>query len=513
MDYVWGLFGPEISSFMFTIATIQSLIPNQLKSIVDRLWHKLLSYFCNAYIHITFDEYSSGCNGRSKAYAAIETYLTSNISAHAESLKAYMPDGTRRVALSMDDDEEVFDFYNGVRVSWVRTTTYPKSNIISYGARQEVRRAYIMSLRKEHRDVIIGSYLSHVVSEGRAMAKRNRRQRLYTNVCSGDSFSWGDDVEDKLMWRHVSFEHPATFDTLAMDPDRKKDIVDDLIEFTQSREYYRKIGKPWKRGYLLYGPPGTGKSTMIAAMANFLHYDVYDLELTAIKNNTHLRKLMIEISKRAIVVIEDIDCSLHITRKRKNNADEKDESDDEEDEEDEKDLKKSSDDDEDDEKSKVTLSGLLNFMDGLWSASGGERVFVFTTNYVEKLDPALIRRGRMDKHIEMSYCGFEAFKALANNYLKVGPSHDEKFDEIRELLEGNIKVSPADVADQLMPKSPDMSTDECLDNLIAALKKVKDESEKSDAKKLDAKIARDINKKGEKRRSKVLRRLKSRLAF
>ena len=50
---------------------------------------------------------------------------------------------------------------------------------------------------------------------------------------------------------------------------------------------------------------------------------------------------------------------------------------------------------------------------------GGERIIVFTTNYVEKLDPALIRRGRMDKHIEMSYCCYDAFKVLAKNYLDV----------------------------------------------------------------------------------------------
>lgn len=100
------------------------------------------------------------------------------------------------------------------------------------------------------------------------------------------------------MWTSVGFEHPATFDTLGMDPKKKKDIMDDLIEFTKAKDYYKRIGKPWKRGYLLYGPPGTGKSTMIAAIANFLHYDVYDLELTAVKDNTELRQLLIEISKR-----------------------------------------------------------------------------------------------------------------------------------------------------------------------------------------------------------------------
>ncbi|KAI8029261.1 AAA-ATPase [Camellia lanceoleosa] len=56
-------------------------------------------------------------------------------------------------------------------------------------------------------------------------------------------------------------------------------------------------------GYLLYGPPGTSKLTMIAAIANFLNYDVYDLELTAVKNNTDLRKLLIETPCMLIIVI------------------------------------------------------------------------------------------------------------------------------------------------------------------------------------------------------------------
>ncbi|OEL27543.1 hypothetical protein BAE44_0011438, partial [Dichanthelium oligosanthes] len=58
----------------------------------------------------------------------------------------------------------------------------------------------------------------------------------------------------------------------------------------------------------------------------------------------------------------------------------------------------------------TTLSGLLNFIDGLWSAHGGKQItIVFTTNLLDMLDPAVIRQGQMDVHIEMrSFC-FEAF--------------------------------------------------------------------------------------------------------
>lgn len=67
-----------------------------------------------------------------------------------------------------------------------------------------------------------------------------------------------------------------------MDP-KKKEIMDDLLTFSKAKEYYARIGKAWKHGYLLYGPPGTSKLTMIAAIANFLNYDVNDLELTAVR--------------------------------------------------------------------------------------------------------------------------------------------------------------------------------------------------------------------------------------
>ena len=261
------------------------------------------------------------------------------------------------------------------------------------------------------------------------------------------------------------FEHPKTFATLAMDPAKKKEVMDDLDAFRNGKDYYARVGKAWKRGYLLYGPPGTGKSTMIAAMANHLDYDVYDIELTSVRTNTDLRKLFIETTSKSIIVIEDIDCSLDLTGAREKKAAA---------EEDDKDKKGGGPvrpGEKKDTSSKVTLSGLLNFIDGLWSACGGERIIVFTTNHVEKLDPALIRRGRMDKHIEMSYCGFEAFKFLAKTYLDVD-SHP-LFDTVGELLR-EVQMTPADVAENLTPKSLDDGPDSCLEDLVKALEEAKE---------------------------------------
>lgn len=216
---------------------------------------------------------------------------------------------------------------------------------------------------------------------------------------------------------------------------------------------------------------------MIAAIANFLDYDIYDLELTTVKDNTELRRLLIETSRKSIIVIEDIDCSLDLTGQRKEKKEE--EEDDNETSPIEKQMKK---DQGENKGSKVTLSGLLNFIDGLWSSCGGERIIVFTTNFIDKLDPALIRKGRMDKHIEMSYCGFEAFKVLANNYLDAKEEDDttnELFEEIKRLLEvEEIKMTPADVGENLLRKSEAEAKEICLKRLIEALKEEKEEAKR-----------------------------------
>lgn len=113
-------------------------------------------------------------------------------------------------------------------------------------------------------------------------------------------------------WTAVNLDHPARFETLAMDAELKGRIVKDLERFVKRREYYRRVGKAWKRGYLLYGPPGTGKSSLIAAMANFLNFDIYDLELTELRCNSDLRRLLVATANRSILVVEDIDCTIEL---------------------------------------------------------------------------------------------------------------------------------------------------------------------------------------------------------
>ena len=462
MGELWAQMGSLMATIVFAYTVFERFFPPHLRDHVQAYTQKFMSYFY-PYVQITFPEFSGERLKRSEAYTCIQTYLSANSSQRAKRLKAeVVKDSQNPLVLSMDDNQEITDEFNGVKVWWFSNHTPPITQSFSFYPASDEKRCLTLTFHRRHRDLITGSYIRHVLEEGKAITTRNRQLKLYTNNPSNDWYGW-----KRTKWSHIVFEHPARFETIAMDPKLKEEIINDLVKFRTGKEYYAQIGKAWKRGYLLYGPPGTGKSTMIAAMANFMNYDVYDLELTAVKENTELRKLLIETTGKSIIVIEDIDCSLDLTGQRKKKK-EKDE-----DKEPKDPIKKAQ--EEENKGSKVTLSGLLNFIDGIWSACGGERIIIFTTNFVDKLDPALIRRGRMDKHIELSYCCYEAFKVLAKNYLDVESHH--LFARIRNLLE-ETNMTPADVAENLMPKSTNEGVDACLQNLINALEVVKEEARK-----------------------------------
>ncbi|PWA51789.1 ATPase, AAA-type, core [Artemisia annua] len=394
--------GSNIGTIMFVLAILKNWFPQELGDIKRHL-QRLIRYLY-PYITVTFDEYYHVNDFvRNVAYTAIERYLNAHFSPRAKGFRGGVIGGCKSVFLDMDCYEEAIDEFEGAKIWW--------------SSRDGEMPCFKLTFHRKHKDIITQRYLQHVVDEGRAISIQRRQRRLYTNTA-------------KATWTCIAFDHPSTFDTLAMDPKKKEDILNDLITFMKSEYYYKSIGKTWKRGYLLYGPPGTGKTSMIAAMANFLKYDIYDLELTSVEDNTTLRKLLTHTSSKSIIVIEDIDCSLYLTGQRKKKKDEVP-------------VKKVDAMDKKKKGSEVTLSGLLNFIDGLWSACGSERIIVFTTNHVEKLDPALVRSGRMDMHIEMSYCCFETFKVLAKNYLNI-ESH-ELFATVSQLLE-ETNITPADVA-------------------------------------------------------------------
>jgi chaperone BCS1 len=483
MGEIWGLIGSKLASILFVWAMIQRYCPNQVHRLIGKFSQKLAN-FLYPYVEVRFMEYIGDYWSTNEAFTSIEHYLTSKSTNQAKKLQGeYVK---KSLVLKMDESQEFHDEFEGVKVVWCLIKIVPNTNSVSFYPPED-KRYYLLTFHRKDRDVVAKSYLKHVLEEGKNIGLSKRQRKLYTN-CTGDS-------DNRGKWSHVIFEHPSSFETIAMDSKKKKEIVDDLVTFSKGKEYYAKIGKPWKRGYLLYGPPGTGKSSLVAAIANFLKYDIYDIELTNVKTNAELRKLLIGIKSKSVVVIEDIDCSLDLTGQRKTDP--------ENDKEEKKDVNQvvaaslqaaSSEAENKNKVSQVTLSGLLNFIDGIWSASTGERLIIFTTNYVEKLDQALIRRGRMDLHIELSYCGFDGFKMLAKNYLSI-ESHP-LFETVRCLLE-ETNMTPADVAENLMPRVANEDVETSLERLIQALRTSKEEAEIKAKKEAEIKAKKEDGTSGE----------------
>lgn len=181
--------------------------------------------------------------------------------------------------------ERIEDNFKGVTVWWSLTNTddaaaaaskktgrpcFKKKELKdSRSSSGKKRSEFVLKMHKKDKQFVMTEYLDHVIEK----AKEFKREQKELNLFPNGNSNWR---------RGVSFKHPSTFDTLAMDPELKAALKRDLDNFRQSEEYFRRVGRAWKRGYLLYGPPGTGKSSMIAAMANYLKYDVYDLELTQV---------------------------------------------------------------------------------------------------------------------------------------------------------------------------------------------------------------------------------------
>lgn len=400
--YVWSVLG------MLTI--LKGYLPPELQNYV-RLWfNKLMKMWSpDPYCRFYFHELDG--HRMNHLYRQVEMHLRAKqLTRQADDLYLSQDENAKRVNYSLAGNETVSEVYEGVKVWWTFHTQKSKGH--NGGEREE--NEYVLKMLKSDKAFVMECYMDYVFKS--AWEYKTQLRDLYLYSCNHDR------------WKTHLFAHPSTFQTLAMDPVAKERLMVDLDAYTKGAAYFNKVGRAWKRGYLLYGPPGTGKSSLIAAMANKLRYNIYDLELTEVHDNSQLKTLLTQTTSRSIIVIEDIDCSLDLTGSRVEKAKRPPNS--------------------NNSTSKVTLSGLLNFTDGLWSCLGNERIIIFTTNHIEKLDPGLLRPGRMDMHIHMSFCNFAIFKVLAQNYL--GVTTDPMFEKIEQLLlEDSVRITPAEVTEFL----------------------------------------------------------------
>lgn len=212
---------------------------------------------------------------------------------------------------------------------------------------------------------------------------------------------------------------PRPLRSVVLDSGLTDAIVKDVEEFMSCPEWYVDRGIPYRRGYLLHGPPGCGKSSFITALAGHLQLSVCVLNLSERGlTDDRLNHLLAVAPENSIILLEDID-SAFVSRQ-------------------------------DSEKVRtayegltpVTFSGLLNCLDGV--ASTEARIVFMTTNYRERLDPALIRPGRVDMIQYIGHCSSQQLEELYTRFYP-DQSHATAQAFAQAVIDLNRLVSAAEV--------------------------------------------------------------------
>ncbi|KAJ5641258.1 ATPaseAAA-typecore [Penicillium lividum] len=219
-------------------------------------------------------------------------------------------------------------------------------------------------------------------------------------------------------WARCMARSPRPLSTVVLDPRQKEEFIDDIKEYLhpRTRRWYSNRGIPYRRGYLLHGPPGTGKTSLCFAAAGLFGLKLYLLNLNSKSlDEESLASLFSELPNRCIVLLEDVDTAGITKTRGKTIADI-----DFKESEGDADLEEVPAEDVDaivveeaastDKADGITLSGLLNVIDGVAASEG--RILVMTSNHPEKLDAALLRPGRVDMRVAFGYASKMAIEEL-----------------------------------------------------------------------------------------------------
>lgn len=221
-------------------------------------------------------------------------------------------------------------------------------------------------------------------------------------------------------WRRRNDMPARDLDTVILPPGVKESFVDDLAGFFAAEAKYAELGLPWHRGYLFEGPPGTGKTSLARAAASHFNLDVYFLTISDVTEDATLHNLIAEVPARSMLLLEDIDVasSSHIR---------------------------------DDGLQRVSMAGLLNALDGIVTPHG--LITVMTTNHVERLDPAIVRPGRVDHSIHVGHIDDEQLERLVRlavgEHLNLPPVGEQQITAatiMTQVLQPNLN-NPAAIPD------------------------------------------------------------------
>jgi chaperone BCS1 len=218
-------------------------------------------------------------------------------------------------------------------------------------------------------------------------------------------------------WHWFGSKRKRSLDTVYMPASTKDAVIKAIKDFLAAEEWYAARGIPWRMGLMFEGGPGTGKTTLATALAGYFDKSLYSMNLASVGSDETLLHAFSSAQKNGIILIEDVD-GFEAAQDRGNIEIETSPAGSEQ-------LPQemplefpewpTSDADQasfissflsappvtakrgttkTQSPNQVTISGLLNAIDGVAATEG--RILIMTTNDISKLDPALLRSGRID---------------------------------------------------------------------------------------------------------------------
>jgi hypothetical protein len=180
---------------------------------------------------------------------------------------------------------------------------------------------------------------------------------------------WRYDTQNGF-WMQMSRRWARNVDSIVLEESMRQPVMSDLDWFVkaETRAFYASHGIPYHRCYLFHGPPGTGKTSFIYALAGHLERNLCFLQMDRRMTDDTFRKAMSQLPPSAMVVLEDVDALFTSHREADYNF------------------------------SSLSFSGFLNSLDGLGAPD--DVVIFMTSNHPERLDPAVMRPGRIDMKVE-----------------------------------------------------------------------------------------------------------------
>ena len=281
-----------------------------------------------------------------------------------------------------------------------------------------------------------------------------------------------DDGSGAATYKRYRLAASKTFDSLFFP--EKDELLSLLDAFHAGTGRFAVKGSPKKLGVLLHGPPGTGKTSLIKALAARLDRSIVSIPLGRIKTNQELFDAVFDMKygvadadvpvrltfKQTVFVLEDVDAASSVVLKRSSSTPEPVAPAPAPAEKDGDPIKAlleclfNGDDKAisgptmalgalKPTRDRLDLSGILNVLDGVVDTP--DRILIMTTNHPEKLDPALVRPGRVDVRLRLGYVQRTEARQMVEHYVLRRPMDAREDGVFSQAWDASRDVTPAEL--------------------------------------------------------------------